>query len=82
MLAVGHPPGAVSRCARKLGNGGVRVTAGHFELYVTVELLEADVAADFGPCRSEEPAERLDARPDCRDEHESPYALVGGEQAL
>jgi hypothetical protein len=41
------------------GNGGVGVTAGHFEFHVAVELVEADLAADLGAGWAEEPAECL-----------------------
>jgi hypothetical protein len=56
LLAAGGAPFQVRAQA---GDSGVGVTAGRFELHVARELVEADVAADFTPRRSEEPAERL-----------------------
>ena len=38
------------------GDRDVSILAGHFELHVAVELIEADVTADLGFRRPEEPA--------------------------
>src|SRR5215213_4111801 len=41
------------------GDGGVGIGAGDFELDVAVELVEADVAADLGAGRPEEPGKHV-----------------------
>src|SRR5919197_280779 len=56
LLAAGRAAGEVGAQAR---DRRVGVLAGELELDVAVEVLEALVAADFGLCRPEEPAERL-----------------------
>jgi hypothetical protein len=56
LLAAGWA--AVEVCAQT-GQDGVGVLVCEFELDVAVELVEADVAADFGFRGPEEPSERL-----------------------
>ena len=70
LLATGGAP--VEVCTQA-GNHGIGVAAVDFELDVPVELVEADLAADFGPDRPKEPDERpLElGTPDC-------YGATGG----
>ena len=55
LLAAG---GAAVEMGAQPGNRAVGVGTGELELDVPVELVEADVAADLGACRAQEPAER------------------------
>ena len=50
--------GAPCQVRPEVGDRGVRVAAGDFELDVAVKLLEADVAPDLRRGRLEEPSER------------------------
>lgn len=53
--------GAADQVSLHPGDGRVGVVAGEFEVDVAVELLEALLAADLRPSRSEQPSQRLGA---------------------